>query len=152
MKYTPTIITVFLLLLPLPSCLPGEAGTEWGLLNEEAQELHDKGHYARAVVVTKKALEVAEKNVGPHHPDVATILNNLAELYVTQGRHTQAEPLYKRALAIVGKTLGPDHPSVAMGLNNLALLYYTQGHYALAEPHYKRALAIWEKGARAGPP
>ena len=50
MKYIPTIITGLLLLLPLPSCLPGEAGTEWDLLNQEGQELHRAAEYGRAVV------------------------------------------------------------------------------------------------------
>jgi len=38
--------------------------------------------------MTKKAL-------GPDHPDVATSINNLAELYDNQGRYAEAEPLYK---------------------------------------------------------
>ena len=36
---------------------------------------------------------MVEKNVGPDHPDVATSLNNLAELYRIQGQYTQAELL-----------------------------------------------------------
>ncbi|MFN3920758.1 MAG: tetratricopeptide repeat protein, partial [Methylohalobius sp.] len=39
-------------------------------------------------------MEVAEKNVGPNHPDVATSLNNLALLYYAQGQYALAEPLY----------------------------------------------------------
>ena len=45
----------------------------------------------RAVLVAKNSLDVAEKAVGPHHPSVATSLNNLAELYKTQGQYAQAE-------------------------------------------------------------
>ena len=56
------------------------------------------GNYGRAVVVAKKALEVAEENVGPYHPDVAASLNNLALLYDDQGYYAQAEPLYNRSL------------------------------------------------------
>ena len=54
---------------------------------------------------------------------MATILNNLAELYRAQVRFAEAEPLYKRALAIKEKALGLEHPSVATGLNNLAALW-----------------------------
>jgi len=53
---------------------------------------------------SQKALELAERQLGPEHPDVATSLNNLAELYREQGRYAQAEPLQKRALAIVDTT------------------------------------------------
>ena len=100
MKYILTIATALLLLFT--SCSPSKqgAGIEWDTLNQEIMELYRTGKYDRAVVVAKKALEVAEENVGPNHPDVATSLNNLAELYDTQGQYAQAEPLYKRALAI----------------------------------------------------
>jgi tetratricopeptide (TPR) repeat protein len=93
---------------------------EWKILNQECTDLYRAGKYDRAVVVAQKALQVAEQNVGPDHPDVATSLNSLAELCRTQGDYAKAEPLYKRSLAIWEKALGPDHPDVAMSLNNLA--------------------------------
>ena len=77
--------------------------------------------------VAKKALELAEKSLGPDHPTVATSLNNLAALFQAQGQYTQAEPLYRRSLAIREKSLGPDHPDVATSLNNLAQHYQAQG-------------------------
>ena len=61
------------------------AGIEWDILNDEVKELYRTGKYGRAVVVAKKALEVAEENVGPYHYSVAMSLNNLALLYDTQG-------------------------------------------------------------------
>jgi tetratricopeptide (TPR) repeat protein len=118
---------------------------EWKTLNDEVMSLYRQGSYDRAVVVAKRALQVAEQEMGPNHLSVAKSLNNLAELYRTQGQYAQAEPLYKRSLAIKETSLGPDHPDVAKSLNNLAFLYYTQGQYAQAEPLYKRSLAIREK-------
>ena len=88
---------------------------------------------------------VIEEALGPDHPDVATMLNNLAELNRAQGRYAEAEPLYNRSLEIREKALGPDHPSVATALNNLAALYQSQGRYAEAEPLCKRSLKITEK-------
>ena len=98
-------------------------GSEWERLNAEANSFYKQGRYDQAVVAEKKALQVAEQNVGPDHPDVATSLNNLAVLYQVQGQYAQAEPLYKRSLAIREKALGPDHPDVAASVDNLALLY-----------------------------
>ncbi len=118
------------------------AGIEWELLNEEVMALYQKGDYDRAVVVAKKALEVAEKNVGPNHPDVATSLNILALLYDAQGQYGQAEPLYKRSLAIREKALGPDHPNVATGLENLAVLYRAMKRSDEAEKLEQRAAKI----------
>jgi len=83
--------------------------------------------------------------LGPDHPDAATSLNNLADLYRGQREYAQAEPLYQRSLSIREKALGPNHPDVASTLNSLAELYIAQGKYAAAEPLLKRALAIWEK-------
>ncbi len=118
---------------------------EWDALNDEIMSLYQQGRYDHAIVVAKIALHVAVQEVGPNHPNVATSLNNLAELYRTQGKYAQAEPLYKRSLAIMEKALGPDHPDVATSLNNLAVLYHAQGHYAQAEPLYKRSLSIRRK-------
>jgi len=99
MKCILTITTSLLLLLLTtpPVCAQG-AGIEWDILNQEVTELYRGGEYDRGVVVAKKALEVAENNVGPNHPSVATSLNNLAELYRNQGQYAQAEPLIQRAL------------------------------------------------------
>ena len=43
----------------------------------------------------RPALAIAEKALGPDHPDVGTSLNNLAGLYRAQGRYAEAEPLYQ---------------------------------------------------------
>ena len=86
-----------------------------------------------------------EKALGPNSPNVATSLNNLANLYQAQGRYADAETLYKQSLAIGEKVFGPDHPDVARSLNNLAAVYHDQSRYADAEPLFKRSLAIREK-------
>jgi len=51
----------------------------------------------RAVMVAKKALQVAEQEVGPNHPDVATSLNNLASLYRIQLRAASSSRMTCRA-------------------------------------------------------
>jgi tetratricopeptide (TPR) repeat protein len=133
---------VAVLCLTAASAYAKGAGIEWEILNQEVMELYRTGKYDRAIVVAKKALEVAEKNVGPNHPDVATSLNNLAALYRTQGQYAQAEPLFKRSLAILEKALGPDHPNVATSLNNLAELYRATKRVVEAEKLEERAARI----------
>ena len=61
--------------------------------------LQEKGRYADADPLYKRALATWKKALGPDHPDVAQSVNNLADLYLAQGRYADAEPLYKRALA-----------------------------------------------------
>src|SRR5579875_1410816 len=82
------------------------AGLEWRILNQEVMELYRAGKYDRALVLARKALQVAEQSAGPNHPDVAASLNNLALVYEAQGDYAKAEPLFKRALAINEKALG----------------------------------------------
>ena len=76
------------------------AGIEWVILNQEVGELYLAGDYDRAVLVAHKALQVAERNVGPDHPEVATSLENLVDLYRATNRKSEAEALEKRAAAI----------------------------------------------------
>jgi CHAT domain-containing protein/Tfp pilus assembly protein PilF len=123
----------------------GDPIAEANSLTQQAVALYQRGHYADAEPLYKRSLAILEKALGPDHSDVATILNNLAELYRNQGRYADAEPLSMRSLAIREKALGPDHPDVAVSLNNLAGLYHNQGRYADAEPLLERALAILEK-------
>jgi len=111
MKHTRVIaliILAFALLggLPISAHAKGknnnaEAGIEWKILSQEADELYSTGEYDRAVKVAQKALEVAEQNVGKNHPDVATSLNNLSGLYRATDRNKEAEALERRATQIL---------------------------------------------------
>ena len=92
--------TCILLCLTTPPVLADGAGIEWDVLYDEVMDLIRTGQYDRGVVVAKKALEVAEQNVGPDHPDVATSLNNLAGLCRATNRDDEAEPLEQRAARI----------------------------------------------------
>jgi len=107
--------------------------------------LQDRARYEQAAPLYQRALAIYEQQLGPTHPDTATSLNNLAQLYQDQGKYPEAEPLYQRALAIYEQQLGPTHPDTATSLNNLAVLYRSQGRYNEAEPLYQRALAIREQ-------
>jgi CHAT domain-containing protein/Tfp pilus assembly protein PilF len=113
-----------------------------------------KGDYARAEPLYQRALAIYSKlsNTAQLQDtrnaatgNVATTLNNLAELYKNRGEFARAEPLYQRALEIWVKLRGNEHSSVANTLNNLADMYRAKGDYARAEPLLRRALAIYVK-------
>ena len=72
------------------------------------------GRYAEAEPLYQRAIAIGEKTLGPDDPNLATRLNNLANLYQATGRYAEAEPLFQRAIAIIEKTLGPDHPNLAI--------------------------------------
>ncbi len=141
-KTSVAVIMIFVLCFTTIQVLAQGGGVEWKRLNQEVEELYRAGQYDRAVTVAQAALEAAEKNAGPDHPNVATSLNNLAGLYKAQGDYAKAEPLFKRSLAIREKALGPDHPDVAVSLENLAELYRATNRWAEAEKLEARAKII----------
>ncbi len=108
------------------------------------QLLH-KALYRDAEPLMRRALAIDEKSFGPEDSEVATNLNNLAQLLRATNRLAEAEPLIRRALAIGEESLGPEHPKVAIRLNNLAQLLQDTNRLAEAEPLMRRALAIGEK-------
>jgi tetratricopeptide (TPR) repeat protein len=124
-----------------PAIVSAQQTDEANELNKKVIELYNAGRYADAIPIAQQVLAIREKALGRDQPNVATSLNNLAELYRLQGRYGDAEPLYQRSSAIFEKALGRDHPYVANSLNNLAELYRSQGRYADAEPLHRRALA-----------
>ena len=89
---------------------PAAHGEEWEILNEEVISLYEKGEYARATKVAKKALKVAEETLGENHPDVATTLNNLAELYKTQGDYEGGVAVISPLLANTRRKTGQKPP------------------------------------------
>ncbi|WP_309895498.1 CHAT domain-containing tetratricopeptide repeat protein [Archangium sp.] len=147
-------LVLLLMLVPLVNCAAGSVAAEASLDNrlrqaqtasDEAIALYKAGEYARAEPLYQRALALGEETLGKNHPTVATLLNNLANLYLEQGLYARAEPLLQRALALREETLGKNHPDVAFPLNNLASLYQAQGLYARAEPLLQRALALGEE-------
>ncbi len=107
--------------------------------------LYQQGRYSEAEPYAKDAVRLGKQEFGPNHPNRATTLNNLAELYRAQGRYAEAEPLYQRALAIYEKALGPEHPDVATSLENYAALLRETARADEAERMEARAKAIRAK-------
>jgi tetratricopeptide (TPR) repeat protein len=120
---------------------------QWFL--KPAEQFRQAAQWRLLVPLYEQVGHDLEAELGPEHPDVATSLNNLAELLWAQAKYAEAEPLYRQALAIRERVLGPEHPDVAESLNNLAELLESQGKYAEAEPLYRRALAIDERALGA---
>ena len=114
-------------------------------LSRRAIQLYQRGKFAEAIPVVKKVLEIRKKALGEDHPDYATSLNNLAELYRAMGDYAKAEPLYRQALEIRKRALGEEHPDYATSRKGLAGLHELMGDYAKAEPHYRKATEIYKK-------
>ena len=92
----------FVTFVTTPSAVAQGAGYEWSNLNRQAIGLHQAGKYDLAEAFAKKALDLAERNVGLGHKDVATSLESLAAVYRAMERHEEAETLEERAADIRG--------------------------------------------------
>jgi tetratricopeptide (TPR) repeat protein len=121
---------------------------------DDAVRLHDlavsrqaKGRPQEAVPLCRQALHLMEGAVGPHHPDVANILNTLAGLYEALGDYAEAERPAQRSMAIMEEVTGSCELAVFLvqSLGTLAGIYRVQGRYTEAEPLYRRALTIFER-------
>ncbi|HEU0031187.1 MAG TPA: serine/threonine-protein kinase [Kofleriaceae bacterium] len=111
--------------------------------------LGDMGQAEAAPPVFEQALVIFESRLGPEHPNVAAVLNNLGMALERIGRYDDARATYERALGLKIRTLGPEHPGVATTLNNLAMVADDQGRLDDAAMLQERALAIRE--AKLGP-
>lgn len=76
---------------------------------------------------------------------IASILNNIAEIYNKNRILELAEPLYKESLVLYRQDRPADDPNVASVLNNLATLYRRKERYAESERMHQQSLAIREK-------
>jgi hypothetical protein len=65
------------------------------------------------------ALRMQEVALGPSHPELASILNNLAVVCEVSQKLDEAEMCYRRALTIVTSSLPPGHASVVTARQNL---------------------------------
>ena len=118
-------------------------------LNRVGVVFFEMAKYPEAEIAFNEARALLEEALPPNDPELATVLNNLAQLYQDTDRPREAEPLMVRALKIHEASLGPNHPSVAIRLNNLAQLYQATDRLTEAEPLLVRALGITE--ASLGP-
>jgi tetratricopeptide (TPR) repeat protein len=112
-----------------------------------ALNLQAQGRYRQALAQGRQALILMERAVGPDHPDVANILNLVAELSATQDAYTCAEALAKRSVAIMSQfeADGADLDRIRVqAYGTLGTLYRMQGRYQEAEPLFQQAIALAE--------
>ena len=93
---------------------------EANVRNTIGNTLRALARYDDAEPNLRKSLEIRRAALPADHPNIATGLNNLAELLRGQNKLAEAEPLFREALAISLAALPAGHPDIALGLNNLA--------------------------------
>lgn len=95
------------------------------LLNELGLFLQTKCVFVETESLYRRALVVTEAAYGPTHPEVATYLNNLAQLLQDINRPAEAEPLLRRVVSIFkhfNDSTGHEHPRWRAALANYGAL------------------------------
>ena len=100
------------------------------------------GHPAQAEAAYREALEIQRRLLGPQHPEVGTLLNNLGTVMNVTNRYAEAESIHREALSVRERALGAEHPYVANSLLNLAVSVEGRGNPTAALPLYQRAATI----------
>lgn len=95
-----------------------------------------------ALLRYQQALPLFEGELGPEHPRVAGVLNNIGLLLLELDRPDVALDYIRRSLAIRESALGPDHPEVGKMLNNLGLALSQAGRDDEAIASFRRAHAL----------
>ena len=76
-----------------------------------------QGKYAHAEPLNKRSLAIVEKTLGPDHPNVATTLENFAELLRKMDRDAEAEKLEAALRPSAPSTRKRIRPSSASNLS-----------------------------------
>lgn len=114
-----------------------EALIEWGLSSVEV------GEFEQGVKALRRALKLAEADVGPDSPHLMGILGNLGLGLKKQDKLPEAIELYERSLRLADKAPNFEYPTATAV--NLASIFILQEKYKKAEPLLKKALAADKK-------
>lgn len=120
----------------------------------EASELYfflgfgfsEVGNYSKSLKWYKKDLAYNVKMLDKEHPYIATIYNNIADIYRNIGNYSRALKWYHRARVIDEK--GKEYSDTAATYSNIAEVYRMKNDYPEALEWLTKALTIHEKKLR----
>lgn len=114
-------------------------------LIEKAAELRLSGKYDESLQLSSRALEIAEKELGPDHIFVARILNDFGLAQRDKGNYQAALPLLQRAYSINQKSLKAENPQTLESYKSIADYYQKTREYAKSEKIYREILEVYER-------
>lgn len=108
-------------------------------LNQLAHVLFKRKKYAEAEPVLARLVAI-KRRLGDEHPEVASVVANLALVHEALQRYDSAETLWRCALVIREKSLPDDSPAVTMAREHLADMCAANGRPEEAIALRERAL------------
>ena len=109
-------------------------------LNQLAHVLFKRKRYAEAEPVLARLVAI-KRRLGDEHPEVASVVANLALVHEALQRYDSAETLWRCALVIRERSLPDDSPAVSMAREHLADMCAANGRPEEAIALRERALA-----------
>ena len=110
------------------------------------QSQMNKSHEAQELL--EEALAIRERTEGPEHPDVAVVLDQLADVDQDLGEDELALAAILRSLHIRQASFGPDAPETVDTVTRLGEYYVGAGDLVTAEFYYQHALNAMRKTPR----
>ncbi|HET6583274.1 MAG TPA: tetratricopeptide repeat-containing protein kinase family protein, partial [Nannocystaceae bacterium] len=110
------------------------------ILINEATALGHANRHAEVVPLYERTIPMLEN--GPDQAALATVLNNLGEIYYDREVYDASRRQYERSLALLERELGPHHPDIAFPLIGLARLLDSEGRHDEAIATYERVLKV----------
>ena len=95
---------------------------------------HELGSYTKAEEHLRRALELAEDELGSNSRFTVGVRGKLGRTLMDAGRYEEAEREMHAVLPIFRKLYGDDHNETLSLMNNLAAVYLHQQFYDQAEP------------------
>ena len=115
-----------------------------GLLGDEAIVLQLQGDYPKVESTLIDAIGICESGGKSEDLMGLSLIERLADFYMTQSRFVEAEPLYTRSITSRRKVAKAQDTSLIRDLVSLAVLNQKQGKKLEAELLFKQALAMSE--------
>jgi tetratricopeptide (TPR) repeat protein len=122
-----------------------ERGHQLTLLGRAGLYLQQLGDAEHALVLMRRAVQVAEDLHGKDHETVGYQLNHLGDALREFGDPAAARPVLERAVALAEGSREPDFRALAVRLSNLGLVMRRLREYDVAEALLRRALALAER-------
>ena len=99
-------------------------------LINQSDQLKKEYRYKDALTLLTKAKEIRDKVLGNEHPETASVISKIADVYYAMGDYKEAVIWYFKTLAIREKTLGSEHAYTAMTYHDIANTYDDLGDYS----------------------
>jgi tetratricopeptide (TPR) repeat protein len=114
--------------------------------------IYERQHkYGKAEESYKRSLEIAERRLGPLHPDLTVTLGNLGILYTEMRRYSEAKDQYRRSLTILEQTRPTLDGRIVWTLHWLSKTYIQEGNQSSAESVLAQAVGIARRDPAPNP-